>query len=108
MQRKLTCIKLNVETETSMTEDRDDTPASNQAWIERIAYHRGRAVQEKMLADQSRSTAARSAHLTLGERHVQLAVSAEMVAAMPDPASPQSSSLHDASRLMRESYGEPN
>lgn len=90
-----------------MTEHRDDIPASTQAWIEQIAYHRERAVQEKTLAGRARSAAAKSAHLTLSERHVQLAASAELVVGMADPASPQSSSLQHTGWLMRESYGEP-
>lgn len=86
---------------------RDDTTASTQAWIEQVAYHRERAVQEKALAGRSRSAAGRSAHLALSEHHEQLAASAALVVGMADPASPQSSSLQHTGWLMRESYGEP-
>ncbi len=90
-----------------MTDHPSDTSASTQAWIEQAAYHRDRAMQERSLAARSPSDAARSAHLMLSERHLQLAASAELVVGMADPASPQSSSLHHTGALMRESYGEP-
>lgn len=87
-----------------MTSERSDPPTTTEAWQDRVAYHRDRAVQEKLLAQRSKTEAARAAHLLLADRHLQMMASAEFVVAMADPEMPQSSSLQVTGWLMRQSY----
>ena len=90
-----------------MTNDDSDTPPPSQAWADQVAYHLARAAQEKTLADEAPSSAGRSAHLILHERHLTLAKSAELAATMPDPESPRSPSIHQTGAIIRESFDPP-
>ncbi len=87
-----------------MTSERSDPPTTTEARQDRVAYHRDRAVQEKLLAQRSKTEAARAAHLLLADQHLQMMASAEFVVAMTDPEMPQSSSLQVTGWLMRQSY----
>ncbi len=87
-------------------DDRTESPTTADAWMDRVAYHRDRALQEARLAERAETEVARTAHLLLSERHAQLMASAESVADMPDPQSPQSSLLHLTGSLMRQSYSD--
>lgn len=87
-------------------DDRTDPPTTVAAWLDRVAYHRDRAIQETDLAERSKTAAGRMAHHLLSERHAQLMASAERVVEMADPEMPQSSSLHVMGWLMRQSYSD--
>lgn len=87
-----------------MSSERRDPATTAQAWRDRIAYHRERAVQEKLLAERSKTDAGRVAHHLLADRHAQMMASAELVMTMADPELPQSTSLHMTGWLMRQSY----
>ncbi|KQN31492.1 hypothetical protein ASF00_01410 [Sphingomonas sp. Leaf34] len=92
--------------ETNMTDDHTETPTTADAWRDRVAYHRDRALQEKHLAERSKTARGRTAHLLLSDRHAQLMTSAEQVVGMADPEMPQSSSLRMTGWLIRQSYGD--
>ncbi len=89
-----------------MTDDCTDPPATAAAWLDRVAYHRDRAIQETRLAECSKTAAGRTAHRLIGERHAQLMASAQHVVEMADPEMPHSSSLHVTGWLMRQSYSD--
>jgi hypothetical protein len=89
-----------------MTDDSEQTDTNAAAWRDRAAYHEDRAAQERVLAVSARSDAAYIAHRVLGERHLQLAATAGLVAGMPDTEPPQSSSLEQTGELIRKSYGD--
>lgn len=86
--------------------DRTDIPTTAEAWQDRVAYHRDRALQEKLLAERSKTESGRIAHQLLSDRHAQLMASAEHVVGMADPEMPQSSSLRMTGWLMRQSYSD--
>ena len=89
-----------------MTSDRRDPLTPAQAWSDRVAYHRDRAVQETLLAERSQTEAGRAAHHLLADRHRQMMRSAELAMTMADPEMPESTSLHMTGWLMRQSYGD--
>ncbi|MDQ0837822.1 hypothetical protein [Sphingomonas faeni] len=89
-----------------MTDDSEQTDTNAAAWRDRAAYHEDRAAQERVLAVSARSDAAYIAHRVLGERHLQLAATAGLVAGMPDAEPSQSSSLEQTGELIRKSYGD--
>ena len=84
-----------------------DTAMTNtQAWQAQVAYHEGRAEQERHLADSAQTEAARTAHLLLSDRHRELAASAERVTDMTNAELPGSSTLRQTGAIVSESYGD--